>query len=701
MPSRSLKDRQQVGDDLIGRSRGTAAARRSILATAACLILAGPALTAWLWTLPSAREAAIAAVLVVAPAFATVGFGIWQQFKKHSPEFDSLQAYEAHLAKIVAEEWYPWRSRTLGNDAAPAEIRFYERIARYRFLGAMSPTRLTRVLRSYQETKPAALLIIGAPGTGKTVLCIEFLFHLLRARTDDDEQPVPILLSLGNWHTGTLLVTWICEQLATIYRVSKTISRILIEEGRLLIILDGLEDALGPDDKKPGTVAVIDSLRAAIGGALRSRIIVTCRYSKSAAVEKETDPAVFQVLHIDSLEPPQVARYLAGRYRSISKQDSIDPNWQTVHDRLMSRRPGVLGLAFKTPWRLSIATTAVDAGQIAPADLINFESLQKFDDDLLARFIPASLALASARRGKKLRFTVVQYRLWLATLANDAFKEPNAAHASGKLVISQLWPIAGRHRVRMLHGFVSVIGGALLGVNGAEFASGSIGFLSAGIYALTGAGLGVWAAIDPAPSPSRLSLRGLRSWRSIGICSALAAGEGLLNSLGGGPAVGVTVGLLCLTAGVIVTGFRGGIGKTPRPTDKIHDDLIFGVGLGLVIGLASGLPGGFTGGLIYELGVKKAIGYVPSVFVALLIGIVCGVAIGARSWLRYMCACAIWVCRRILPFRLAGFLQEAYEVDVLRAAGGAYDFRHDNLGGWLAEDFSHEKSRLVPAVDVS
>ena len=667
------------------RARTTLIRRRGLLATAACLILAGPVLTGWLWTLPSAREAAIAAVLVVAPTFATIGFSIWQQFHSTTQQVDSLQDCEKYLTGAVRKEWLPWRARILGNDAAPAEITFYETLTRYRFLGSINPTRLTQVLRYYQESKPAALLILGAPGTGKTVLCIEFLFSLLRARKTDVEQPVPILLSLSDWHVGTPLITWICQQLTSIYSIPKNLGRSLVEEGRVIVILDGLEDALDPDNRQIDAAAGIESLKITIRGLLRSQLIVTCRDTESAVLNEINDSALFQVLHIDHLEPRQVARYLASRYRSISRKDSIEPAWETVHDRLISLHPGVLGQAFSTPWRLSLATTVVDGGQIAVAELLRFQSLKEFDDKLLARFIPASLALASSRRGTNPRFTAVQFKSWLGTLARYTPKDEKKAPASNKLVIHQLWPIAGRDRVQVLHGSVSVIGGALLGVNGAEFASGPTGLLSACIYAVVGVGLGIWAAIDRSPKPSHLSLQGLRSWKIISYCAIFAAAEGLLNSLVAGPAVGTTVGMLCLIVGVIVAGFRGGIGRTPRPNGKISDDLIFGVALGVAIGLASGLPGGFTGGLIGELGVINSIGYIPSVLVALIIGIICGVCIGARSWLRYKCASVIWAFRKILPFRLATFLREARVLDILRTSGGAYDFRHDMLRSWLAD----------------
>jgi hypothetical protein len=529
------------------------------------------------------------------------------------------------------------------------------------------------------------LLIIGGPGTGKTVLCIEFLFQLLNARAADAMQPMPVLLSLNSWNVNMPLLTWIYGQLTAIYNIPKEAGRSLIKNGRIAVILDGLEEAVGTDGAQLDVQATTESFKIAIRDALRGRIIVTCRYNGDVPLEEFVDSTVFQILHIGHLEPRQVARYLAGRYRSISGKGSIDQNWKTVHDLLTSRQPGVLGLAFETPWRLSIATTAVDSGQIAVAELSKLRSLKDFDDQLLSRFIPASLALASARHDAKIRFTAMQFKAWLATLAKQVSEHENEAYTTNKVIIHQLWPIAGRRSVQMLHGVVSVVGGALLAANGAEFASGAGGFLSAGIYALAGMALGVWAAIDASPSPSRLSLRGIRSWKSIALVSIFAASEGLLNSIGGGLAVGVTVGLLCMFVGIIVTGFRGGvIERTPRPMDKLNNDLIFGVALGVTIGLASGLPGGFTGGLIYELGVKRAVGYIPSIFIALLIGIICGVCIGSRSWLRYGCARVIWTWKRTLPFRLAKFLKDAYRVDILRAAGGAYDFRHDMLRSWLA-----------------
>jgi hypothetical protein len=57
----------------------------------------------------------------------------------------------------------------------------------------------------------------------------------------------------------------------------------------------------------------------------------------------------------------------------------------------------------------------------------------------------------------------------------------------------------------------------------------------------------------------------------------------------------------------------------------------------------------------------------------------------SHAWPQYLISTAWLAARGKLPWRLASFLNEAYELEILRQQGGAYQFRHARLQDHLAE----------------
>ncbi|MDM8537076.1 hypothetical protein QUF70_10005 [Desulfobacterales bacterium HSG17] len=53
-----------------------------------------------------------------------------------------------------------------------------------------------------------ALLILGAPGSGKTVTLLDLARHLADRAEPDPAQPVPIVLNLSSWTNKKQLINW-------------------------------------------------------------------------------------------------------------------------------------------------------------------------------------------------------------------------------------------------------------------------------------------------------------------------------------------------------------------------------------------------------------------------------------------------------------------------------------------------------------
>jgi DNA-binding SARP family transcriptional activator len=87
------------------------------------------------------------------------------------------------------------------------------------------------------------LLILGEPGSGKTVMLLELARTLLaRAKTDPNE-PLPVVLNLASWASKARpLDLWLVDELNEKYLIPKKMGQTWLTNDRLLLLLDGLDE---------------------------------------------------------------------------------------------------------------------------------------------------------------------------------------------------------------------------------------------------------------------------------------------------------------------------------------------------------------------------------------------------------------------------------------------------------------------------
>lgn len=87
------------------------------------------------------------------------------------------------------------------------------------------------------------LLILGAPGAGKTMLLLELAKALLAQAEADEQAPIPLVFNLSSWaQEQAALGDWLVEELFHIYGLSREAARDLIEKKLLVLLLDGLDE---------------------------------------------------------------------------------------------------------------------------------------------------------------------------------------------------------------------------------------------------------------------------------------------------------------------------------------------------------------------------------------------------------------------------------------------------------------------------
>ena len=104
------------------------------------------------------------------------------------------------------------------------------------------------------------LLILGEPGAGKTTTLLELARDLLARARSDATHPIPVVFSLSTWATGKKpFADWLADELKSKYFVSRPTAQAWLAAGRLLPLLDGLDEVAGDSQE-----ACVEALNAFI-----------------------------------------------------------------------------------------------------------------------------------------------------------------------------------------------------------------------------------------------------------------------------------------------------------------------------------------------------------------------------------------------------------------------------------------------------
>jgi serine/threonine protein kinase len=114
--------------------------------------------------------------------------------------------------------------------------------------------------RALHETR-AAIVLIGAPGAGKTLRLLAVAEALVRLDAEIDGATLPVVLNLSSFPShGGDLVAWVRHEVVAKYALPRADVERWMDDGTLALLLDGL-DEVAPDDRAR-CVAALDALRA-------------------------------------------------------------------------------------------------------------------------------------------------------------------------------------------------------------------------------------------------------------------------------------------------------------------------------------------------------------------------------------------------------------------------------------------------------
>ncbi|MFI2027011.1 NACHT and WD40 repeat domain-containing protein [Streptomyces buecherae] len=585
---------------------------------------------------------------------------------------------------------------------------------------------IDRLADGYARVPNRRLVVVGEPGSGKTVLAVLLTLGLLAAR--EAGGPVPVLLPVASWDpVRERLNDWIVRTMAQPYYSGREdIPRTLLEQGLVLPILDGLDEI--PETARRSAIQALNEI-----GTERP-LVVTCRAVEYEELVRGGAPALRQaaVVEVLPVRPEDVVTYLRG----VDWPDGVD--WAPLLAHLRTEPDSPLSTALSTPLMVTSARLVYQRGG-DPGELLDtarFGSSYAVEDHLLKGMVEAAYApdpRASAGSGG--RWTADQARKWLTYLARHLHgrRERDLAwwQLSGRLLSRWAGPLTG-----LPLGMLLMAAGMLFAGQLDENVPLAGGFLIAFAYTLVHTA--VWHA-SAASTPRRLS------W------SVRGSGERLLRGFRTGVAVAALVILPVMT--VVTLGgseFEGDGGWTARRTRELFESVAVSVTLltlaGLTFAVRSWLDAppssatkasprrllvqdrwsaivsaGAAGVLVTLLGsvalwagelmgrlaflALTGAGWPGRADPALMareeplsansadwftgLGPLIGasltlILLTSRAWPRFLLVRAWLALRGELPWRLMAFLADARRRELLRQVGGVYQFRHIRLQETLA-----------------
>ena len=528
----------------------------------------------------------------------------------------------------------------------------------------------------YGGLESGRLVIIGAPGAGKSGAAIMLTLSALEHRTQVAESqrkavPVPFLTTLRDWDpTSRPFAAWLVDRLSETHPVfagrrGRAGAAALIEAGRVAVLLDGLDE-------------VPEHVRArgleALSEQASCRLVVLTRSAEMVAVAPSAHLVSAAAIELQSVDAEAAADYL-GRIQLMP----APTGWNELVARVRHNPRGPLARALSSPLTLTLLRDTYrrddDVGE-----LLLFEGTTgggdvsaEIEHVLLDRVLPIAYG---ARAGEPTpAYDLSQARHALTYLAVELDRRGSRDLAWWNV---PEWTSSG---VRVL---VRSVGAGLaigLGVLAYSVLPELAAMLVVGPLIGISAGL-VWGIAESTPGrepPLRWRNFQNRDLLAVGVIIGGAAGAAFSvaqSDLKRGLAISLVVG--CATVLALPTESSDPRARSPiDPLEVWKADRRFWLGSATLVGLMFVVLVLLGSGDDMTLPQRLAF-VVAGVEAGLAAGLLAGeVASSSIAFLQLS-------FRERTPARLMSFLEDARRRDVLRSVGPVYQFRHARLQDHLA-----------------
>jgi hypothetical protein len=183
------------------------------------------------------------------------------------------------------------------------------------------------------DTVDYALLILGAPGAGKTTQLLELTRNLLDRAVENEEHPIPVVFPLSTWaEQQRPLEAWLVDELSKRYHVSREIGQAWVQDDQVLPLLDGLDEVR--EQHRAACVEAINLFRQHHG---LLPLVVCSRSTDYEAVERRL--LLQSAVVVQPLTPQQVDAYLQqGGHKLAALRQALQNDstlWELLDTPLM------------------------------------------------------------------------------------------------------------------------------------------------------------------------------------------------------------------------------------------------------------------------------------------------------------------------------------------------------------------------------
>ncbi|GAA4934728.1 NACHT domain-containing protein [Streptomyces coeruleoprunus] len=649
---------------------------------------------------------------------------------RRGPLPEELDRVAADLAAALADEYARDERQSRIHDPVPIPVRWsaadpWVSDHEANILGAPATTdpppapapdrdgRFDAIGRFFTSLPNGRLVILGAPGAGKSALAL----RLARALLDDRVSltAVPVLLPLASWNpTEQDPWHWAAHRLAALHPSAVPTHHTahdLITSGRLLPILDGLDELPAPTRAR-----ALARLRRSLNAP--ARLVLTCRSEEyeAAVADAATVLPAATVVQLTPLGIDDLRAYLPRTAPRTGPAPAAPTKWAPVLAELSADagppQAAMVRSVLSTPLMVSLARFVYSETHADPRDLLDnrrFPDAAAVERHLYDAFLSAAYEDSAARADSAGGlWSSAQARRWAGYLAAHLRRGGEQDIAWWRLTEAVPWWLRWP--------------GTGLAVGVAALAVGLTGYDDP--WWREWLPLPPWSAVlllgslaallDCAPSPAvdaprRLRVPGreeVRAWRRASrwlrwwlpaVVTALAF-SGVFTRPGWAllplalPALAL---LLSLSMGLLaLLSCRADPAEASEPVALLRADrrteLVLGP-LALVRHrrrrTATEVVLGFTFLLVIiwqvETATTTTLTWLRTAALVLLAWALCawsgsagGGLVLARLWFSFS---------GTLPWRVMTFLDDAHHRGVLRQSGGLYRFRHIELRNRLAE----------------
>jgi hypothetical protein len=471
------------------------------------------------------------------------------------------------------------------------------------------------------------LVLLGDPGSGKTVLAQALILSLLRSRTETE--PVPVLLPAASWDPDAEnLAQFVVARLRRDYPMLGDSARDLVQDGLIVPVLDGLDEL--PSGDLISAIAALDRYSASAGA-----FVVTCRTQEYERVVGKTGQALSGAVVV-TVQPVSMAD--ARAYLSAGAVGD-DRRWPRFFAELASHPDSPAARALSSPLYLWLAREVYRSPGTDPAALLKLPGETAVQRKLLGALIPASYDQPPPA-SRRARSYPANAQRWLSDLAVWM-----RAERTEDLAWWRVPRMLGRGRLAVLLCAASVL---LLSI-AADVSFAAVATTASPPFRVPNPPL-----LLGAPAAIAALLAAVIPWAAPRPAARAAARSRARSRVTLGGAVNSLIDSMAITAAYLAV-----------------TAILAGLATGIASFLLDSRSSWFAAGVV-EVIVAMCVAAVPLAW--------------RSAWTRYALAVTLlWLAGR-LPRRLLPFLEDARRRGLLRRTGAVYQFRHAALRDLLAGD---------------